>query len=87
MSEDDKKAFTKAPEGLTKRVAPENMDASEESDYPQQQSRDGADNEEFVINNANGNGINPNPIESGNKPEWIDGRKQTEDYIRDASKD
>jgi hypothetical protein len=53
--------------------------------YPNQEAKEGADNEEYIINNANSNGINPNPVESGNNPEWIDGRKQTESYIHDAT--
>lgn len=55
--------------------------------YPNLEKSEGADNEQFIINNSNGNGINPNPQESGNKPEWIDGRRQNEEYIDDASKE
>jgi len=40
--------------------------------------------EEFIINNSNGNGINPNPIESGNSPEWDKGIEESENYERDA---
>ena len=58
---------------------------AEQDPYPNQEKAEGADNEQFIINNSNGNGINPNPTESGNDPNWIDGRKQTDDYIADAT--
>jgi hypothetical protein len=67
---------------------PENIDDVKNQipdPYPNQEKREGADNEQYIINNANGNGINPNPIESGNEPDWLDGRKQNDDYLRDAS--
>lgn len=57
----------------------------EQDPYPNQEKAEGSDNEQFIINNSNGNGINPNPTESGNDPNWIDGRKQSDDYIADAT--
>lgn len=63
----------------------EEQNDSEDQPYPNQEKTEGADNEQFIINNSNGNGINPNPTESGNKPEWVDGRKQSDDYIEDAT--
>ena len=89
MSENDK-----IPSRLTQKESyigkqhPDNKDASANTDpnpYKNQEQQDGADNEQYIINNANGNGINPNPIESGNEPEWIDGRRQNDDYIEDAT--
>ena len=89
MSENDK-----IPSRLTQKESfigkqhPDNIDEvnkSETDPYPNQEQREGADNELYIINNANSNGINPNPLESGNEPEWIDGRKQTDDYIDDAT--
>ncbi|PWG79160.1 hypothetical protein [Pararcticibacter amylolyticus] len=41
--------------------------------------------EEFIISNSNGNGINPNPIESGNASDWETGTMQNEHYKEDAS--
>ena len=90
MSENDK-----TPSRLTQKESfigkqhpdDNNFNASKEKSYPNQEMSEGADNEQFIINNSNGNGINPNPTESGNKPEWIDGRKQNEDYIEDATEE
>ena len=61
------------------------LNKNEQVPYPNQEKAEGADNEQFIINNSNGNGINPNPTESGNNPDWIDGRKQNDDYIEDAT--
>ena len=44
----------------------------------------GARIEEFIISNSNGNGINPNPIESGDSSEWDKGIQENEDYQADA---
>ena len=44
----------------------------------------GARIEEFIISNSNGNGINPNPTESGNSPDWDTGIKENDDYQADA---
>ncbi len=41
--------------------------------------------EEFIMSNSNGNGINPNPIESGNASDWETGTVQNEQYKKDAS--
>ena len=41
--------------------------------------------EEFIINNPNGNGINPTPMESGNSPEWDKGIQQSKDYEDDST--
>ncbi|MBC8054526.1 MAG: hypothetical protein H7Y13_15810 [Sphingobacteriaceae bacterium] len=89
MSENDK-----IPSRLTQKESyigkqhPENInepESQENNPYPNQEQREGVDNEKFIINNSNSNGINPNPIESGNEPDWVDGRKQGEDYIDDAT--
>lgn len=89
MSENDK-----IPSRLTQKESyigkqhPDNVDEPQDQEnnpYPKQEQREGADNEQYIINNANGNGINPNPLESGNEPDWIDGRKQNDDYIEDAT--
>ena len=89
MSENDK-----IPSRLTQKESyigkqhPDNeseTNSQEKNPYPNQEKSDGADNEQYIINNANGNGINPNPLESGNEPDWIDGRKQNDDYIEDAT--
>jgi len=88
MSENDK-----IPSRLTQKesfIGKQHPDREDPEDvkgapYPNQEKTEGADNEQFIINNSNGNGINPNPTESGNKPEWVDGRKQNDDYIEDAT--
>ncbi|WP_256011300.1 hypothetical protein [Desertivirga xinjiangensis] len=43
--------------------------------------------QDFITDNANINGINPNPTESGNSPEWDKGIEESEDYRSDAKKD
>ena len=89
MSENDKiPSKLTQEESSSTRQEPENIRDPKDhapDPYPKQEQREGADNEQYIINNANGNGINPNPLESGNKPEWIDGRKQNDDYIADAT--
>lgn len=47
-------------------------------------NKSGAKTEEFIIDNANINGINPNPTESGNSPEWDKAIKESEKYKSDA---
>lgn len=42
--------------------------------------------EDFITDNANINGINPNPTESGNSPEWDKGIEESQDYRSDAKK-
>lgn len=79
MSENDK-----LPSRLTQKESyigkqhPDNKDenTNPESPYPNQEQRDGADNEQYIINNARGNGINPTSLKNGREPEWIDGRQQ-----------
>lgn len=44
----------------------------------------GARAQEFITNHANGNGINPNPTEDGNSPEWEKGTEENEGYKSDA---
>ena len=46
--------------------------------------KQGARAEEFIISNSNGNGINPNPTEDGNSPEWDKGIEENNDYKADA---
>ena len=86
MNENEKIPSKLTQQESEQRQEPKNVNepAHQESAYPNQEQREGADNEEYIINNANGNGINPNPTESGNNPEWIDGRKQNQKYIDDA---
>ena len=43
-----------------------------------------AKTEEFIIANSNGNGINPNPIESGNSGDWEKGIEESKKYESDA---
>ena len=52
---------------------------------PVSKLKEGAQAEEFILGNANGNGINPNPLESGNTPEWDHGTAQNEQYKKDAT--
>ena len=63
------------------KTQPRNIDTSEENDYPNQEGRDGADNEEFIIDN----GINNDPNQTqSNKPEWIDGRLPNDGHIESS---
>lgn len=48
------------------------------------QAPEGNEVENLVTNNANGNGINPSPVESGNNPEWSAAKEQTDEYIKDS---
>jgi len=52
--------------------------------FEELKNKTGARIEEFIISNANGNGINPNPIECGNSSEWDKGMQENEDYQLDA---
>lgn len=61
---------------------------NEEAKTPQEdekvKTQTGAKIEEFIISNSNGNGINPNPIESGNSGDWEKGAEESERYKSDA---
>ena len=87
MSENDKipSRLTQKESYIGKQHPDDSTNPENENPYPNQEKREGADNEQYIINNANNNGINPNPLESGNQPEWIDGREQKDDYIEDAT--
>jgi len=50
-------------------------------------NKPGAQAEQFITNHANGNGINPNPTEDGNAPEWEKGTQQNEQYKSDSLKE
>lgn len=50
-----------------------------------QTEKDALAAEEFIMSNSNGNGINPNPIESGNASDWETGTMQNAHYKKDAS--
>lgn len=64
---------------------------TEEPRTPEENNEDSKDTtsaeiEKFVISNSNGNGINPNPIESGNSGDWDKGVEESEKYKSDAEK-
>jgi|GEM_PF-6840260 len=63
-----------------KKIQPDNIDA-------EQKEKEGAKAEGFIISNSNGNGINPNPLESGNAPEWDKGTDQSEQYKSDSTEE
>ncbi|MEJ6979877.1 hypothetical protein WG906_05415 [Pedobacter sp. P351] len=88
MSENDK-----IPSRLTQQESSvgkqhpddDNFNTINEKPYPNQEMSEGADNEQFIINNNSGG--NPNSTESGHKTEWIDERKQNEHSVDDAPED
>ena len=47
----------------------------EETNKPEKE-QEAAEIEKFITNNSNGNGINPNPVESGNSPYWSKGAER-----------
>ena len=66
----------------------EELENQKKEPLPEEQppagKKDGENIENFITSNSNGNGINPNPTESGNDPEWEPGIESNTTYKDDS---